>query len=142
LQLQFKQPGLFFLPGNRKNKTMNKIIICLLTLSLVTACKTKPYLEHKANIKIVANKCEGMDETVKMNSNINGERYEFYKCLNANFDESSLFIERRGDTISVKITTMPDNRALFKIILDIDTYPRYNFLEIDGNVMPVIPASL
>jgi hypothetical protein len=77
-----------------------------------------------------------------MNSNINGERYEFNKCLPENFAKENVSYVRQGDTVVVHFENKPNvKQSEFHIILDIDTYPRYNFLTIDGDTFIIVPTS-
>ena len=64
---------------------MNKIIICVLIISILSSCKDQAYLHHKLQFEKVADNCAGGQQSFQMNSNINGERYEFNKCLPENF---------------------------------------------------------
>ena len=76
----------------------------------------------------------------KMNSNLNGERLEFQACLDADFQKAQLTSFRQGDTVVLKFDRTKSQQALYNIILDVDSYPRYYFLSIDGNTFPIVPA--
>jgi hypothetical protein len=120
---------------------MNKAVIFLAISMMIIACKTKPYFNHKMKFKRIADNCTGIDENVSMNSNINGERYTINKCLDAGFDDSRFFIGRQGDTILIRFEDKGGVRNMFEFTVDVDTYPRYNFLSLDGNVTAIVPAS-
>ena len=76
-----------------------------------------------------------------MVSNVAGERYEFEKCLSANFSKDQLMVSRQGDTVMVRFETPTAQVLLYKITLDIDSYPRYNFITIDDETFNVIPSN-
>ena len=53
-----------------------------------------------------------------------------------------LYFSRQGDTIVVHFENKSNvKQSVFHIILDIDTYPRYNFLTIDGDTFIIMPTS-
>jgi hypothetical protein len=91
----------------------------------------------------VTEHCSAVSQKFEMNSNINGERYEFNKCLEDDFSKDQVSSERQGDTVVVKFDKKGNNmkQSEFHIILDIDAYPRYNFLSIDGETYAIVPAS-
>jgi hypothetical protein len=76
-----------------------------------------------------------------MVSNVAGERYEFEKCLGANFTKDMMSVSRKGDTVLVQFPKAAAQTVLNKITLDIDSYPRYNFITIDDETFNVIPAN-
>jgi len=116
------------------------ILIILVTAGWVSACETKPYLKHEIKFKKIREDCNGMDAAFRMNSNINGERYEFQRCLDTDFSKDKFQSLRRGDTVELHFDRTGTQQALYDIIIDIDSYPRYNFLTIDGETFPIIPA--
>ena len=121
---------------------MNKIIISILLISIFVSCETKPYVKHKIRFEKVADVCSGTTEGLQLNSNILGERYEFNKCLPEDFNKDLVNVSRQGDTVVVRFgKNLNKKRADFHIILDIDAYPRYNFLTIDGETFIIVPAS-
>jgi hypothetical protein len=121
---------------------MNKIIICVLAISILSSCKDEAYLHHKIQLEKIADDCSKTQQSFQMNSNINGERYEFNKCLAENFAKENITYTRQGDTVVVHFENRPNaKQSEFHIILDIDTYPRYNFLTIDGDTFIIVPTS-
>lgn len=125
---------------------MSKIFICILMILVFTACKNPPYLHHKLQLEKVADDCSALAQKFEMNSNINGERYEFNKCFPENFTKDNAIFSRQGDTVIVHFNSDSYRNgnvkeAEFHIILDIDTYPRYNFLTIDGDTFIIVPTS-
>lgn len=114
-----------------------------LVLLALAACNIKqdPYLNHKlAKSEKLATGCEAYNAKFSMVSNIVGERYQFQKCLHATYD-GHYTAKRSGDTVVVNFTKTAGPEALYNITLDIDAYPRYNFLTIDGNTFTIIPAA-
>lgn len=120
---------------------MNKITVILSVLLLIS-CKEQHFLHYKIQFEKVAGNCSGVSQKFEMNSNINGERYEFNKCLPENFTKENVTFSRQGDTVVVHFEKKNDiKQSEFHIILDIDTYPRYNFLTIDGDTFIIVPTS-
>ena len=115
---------------------MNKRTLTLLILILsiyIISCDRKPFVEHKLKFEKVADDCKEQQSYFRLNSNFGGERYEFEKCLAADFNEEQLSTERRGDTVMVifKKATENQNNKVYHITLDIDSYPAYHFLTIE-----------
>ena len=106
------------------------------------SCKTKPFIKHELDYKKISDECSGKDPMIKMNSNLNGERYEFEECLDYDFDGKKISVARRGDTVVVSFSKAQQKKArvLFSITLDIDSYPRYNYMTISDNTFPITPA--
>ena len=120
-------------------KILPNIFVAVLIGVFSCDTKTEPYLKHSIEKPEKIGDCSSYDPKYSMTSNIIGERYEFQKCLQANYD-AQYKIERKGDTVAVSFPKSDGPSALFKIILNIDTYPRYNYLSIDGNTVRIIPA--
>lgn len=120
---------------------MNKIILALLVAAnfYFTSCDRKPYVEHKLKFEKVADDCNESQAYFRMNSNFGGERYEFEKCLPADFNKEQLVTERKGDTVlvSFKITPTAQTGNVFHLVLDIDSYPRYNYLTLDDETYSI-----
>ncbi|MGK2863212.1 MAG: hypothetical protein ACSLE0_14875 [Chitinophagaceae bacterium] len=124
---------------------MKKKILIIWLLSgfvFLLSCNRKPFVEHKLKFEKVANDCKEQQSYFRLNSNFGGERYEFEKCLSADFNESQLSTERQGDTVlvSFKIAAPGEIKNVFHITLDIDSYPRYHYLTIDGNTYSISPS--
>jgi hypothetical protein len=114
---------------------MNKIISTCLVLFLLIACDRKPYVEHKVDLEKKADNCAGIQSSFGLNSNFGGERYQFEKCLPAGYDKSLIKSERQGDTVLVSFGIPPggQQQVLYKVTLDIDSYPKYSSIVIDGD---------
>ena len=98
--------------------------------------------EFKIKFEKISDNCSAISQKFEMNSNINGERYEFNKCLSENFTKENLTFARQGDTVIVHFENKSGTKqSEFHIILDIDTYPRYNFLTIDDETFMIVPTS-
>ena len=112
---------------------MNKLIVFLLLIIMI-ACNRKPFVNHKLKLEKVSEDCRELQNFFRLNSNIGGERYEFEKCLPAGFSEDHLTSERKGDTVVVNFnkTSSGQKNVVYKVTLDIDSYPLYSFLTIDG----------
>jgi hypothetical protein len=121
---------------------MRKTIIAACLFVLLFACNRKPYAEHKVKLDKKANDCSSMTPAFRLNSNFGGERYEFEKCLPADYDKSSIVSERHGDTVVVRFALPPGKYqpALFQVTLDIDSYPGYKILKIDEDVYTLTPT--
>ncbi len=116
---------------------MNRAIIFLLILLISISCNRKPFVDHKLKFEKISDNCENLKPSFRMVSNVAGERYEFEKCLNANFTKDMLKVSRQGDTVVVQFPKSTGQTVLDKITLDIDSYPRYNFITIDNETIGV-----
>lgn len=102
---------------------------------------TKPYIEHEVTYKKIADDCARASDQFKMTSNTNGERYILQQCLDADFDKTKMNVERKGDTVVIGFKSTLQQKSLLELTIDIDTYPRYNFLTINENTFSIIPAA-
>jgi hypothetical protein len=124
---------------------MNKRILVsrLLASSIfIMSCERKPFVEHKLKFEKVADDCKEQQSYFRMNSNFGGERYEFEKCLPADFTDGQISSERQGDTVLVRFKNAspgPTNKV-YHITLDIDSYPAYHFVTIDGDTYSISAA--
>lgn len=115
---------------------MNKITIALVFI-LACACNRKPFVNHKLKFERISDNCENLKPSFRMVSNVAGERFEFEKCLATNFTDDMLAVTRQGDTVLVQFPKPSTKGTLFKITLDVDSYPRYNFITVDGETFIV-----
>ena len=120
---------------------MNRLIIFLWILFINISCNRKPFVDHKLKFEKISDNCENLKPSFRMVSNVAGERYEFEKCLDANFTKDMMMVSRQGDTVLVQFPKHSDHSVLNKITLDIDSYPRYNFITIDDQTINVIPSN-
>jgi len=119
---------------------MNKAIVSLLMI-LIFACNRKPFVNHKLKFEKISENCENLKPSFRMVSNVAGERYEFEKCLATNFSKDQINVSRQGDTVLITFEKPQTQVLLYKITLDIDSYPRYNFITIDDETFNVIPSN-
>ena len=83
--------------------------------------------------------CTAMSESIKMISNINGERYEFYSCMDEGFDGKNYTVVRKGDSVIVNFPkTAANKKALCKLILDVDAKPAYQHIILDERELSVV----
>jgi len=120
---------------------MNRALIFLLMLSAVISCHRKPFVRHKLKFEKISDNCENLKPSFRMVSNVAGERYEFEKCLDVNFTRDDADVFRKGDTVVILLSKPARATVLFKLTVDIDSYPRYNFITVDGETFNVIPSN-
>ena len=120
---------------------MRRLFIFFLGLLAIFSCNRKPFVDHKLKFEKISDNCENLKPSFRMVSNVAGERYEFEKCLDANFTKEMMNVSRQGDTVLVQFPKPTGQTVLDKITLDIDSYPRYNFITIDGETISVIPSN-
>ena len=120
--------------GSRVRYTAMMILLILVAIS----CNRKPFVDHKLKFEKISDNCENLKPSFRMVSNVAGERYEFEKCLDANFTKDMMKVSRKGDTVLVQFPKTGGKGILNKITLDIDSYPRYNFITIDNEPIDVI----
>ena len=111
---------------------MNKLTVLFLVIVMI-ACNRKPFVNHKLKLEQVSEDCREQQSYFRSISNIAGERYEFEKCLPAAFNKDNIKTERKGDTVVVNFdrTQASGRPVVYKVTLDIDSYPIYKFLTID-----------
>jgi hypothetical protein len=101
------------------------------------ACNRKPFVDHKLRFEKISDNCENLKPSFRMISNIAGERYEFDKCLSAAFTKDMMQVSRQGDTVLVQFAKPESQTSLYKITLDIDSYPQYHFITVDDETFPL-----
>lgn len=113
--------------------------ILLTAICFLLSCDRKPFVEHKIKFEKVAENCDEVQSYFRMTSNFGGERYEFEKCLAADFNKEQLRTERQGDTVvvSFKKPQAGAGNKVYHITLDIDSYPRYHYLTIDEDTYSI-----
>jgi len=120
---------------------MKRIIPVLVWLYLTSmlSCERKPYVEHKLKFEKVSDDCKDQQSYFRMNANFGGERFEFEKCLSADFGKEQMTTERKGDTVLVNFKTASNDTGskVYHITLDIDSYPSYHYISIDGDVYTI-----
>jgi hypothetical protein len=116
--------------------------ILFLSAAMVVACNRGPFVEHELKFEKVADDCSKRQSYFRLNSNFGGERYEFEECLPADFNKDQLVSERRGDTVVISFRSLSAGQktVVYHITLDIDSYPRYNFLTVGDNTYTIAPS--
>ncbi|HEU4858810.1 MAG TPA: hypothetical protein VFT15_03200 [Chitinophagaceae bacterium] len=107
------------------------------------SCDRKPYVEHKVKEEKVADDCKERQSYFRKISNFGGERYEFEKCLHPEFNGGNEVISwRKSDTVFVafKSPNSASDDKVFHITLDIDSYPEYHYIWIDGDTYSTSPT--
>ncbi|RYY62846.1 MAG: hypothetical protein EOO05_01230 [Chitinophagaceae bacterium] len=118
-----------------------KISLLFFAIVLIVSCSREPFVEHKVSLDETGSDCSKRQPTFKLTSNFGGERFEFQKCLPAGYDEKLITSERKGDTVLVNFNAAKTASGLFQVTLDIDSYPSYHFITIDGETYMVTPTS-
>lgn len=118
------------------------VLLSAVSILFVIGCERKSFVEHKMKMEKTGKNCSKLETSFRMNSNFGGERYEFEKCLPADFDDASVISERSGDTVIVHFGNVAGSQptGVYKVTLDIDSYPLYHFLTIDGDTYTIIPT--
>ena len=116
-----------------------KYAFVIFSSCLLFSCSDS-FINHKLKYEKLGD-CTGYSESIKMISNINGERYEFYSCMDDGFDGKNYTLERKGDSVIVSFPkTATARKMLYKLILDVDAKPRYNHIIIDERPITVVPT--
>ena len=106
----------------------------LLLIILLMACKTQPFVKHSLEFEKIADHCKNQASAISMNSNLNGERFELQSCLDADFKKEQVTSYQPNDTtVMIKFERKNSQQALYKLTIDIDAYPRYSLLILDGD---------
>jgi hypothetical protein len=110
-----------------------KYISLFLLVAIVCSCNNnEAFINHKLDYKKIG-ECTAGEKTINMTSNIAGERYQFEACLNSNFAGDAYTVERHGDSLVVEFQRVDGAKAAFNITLDIDAFPVYDYIVIDGH---------
>lgn len=117
-----------------------KYILLAAIIFLFASCSDAPFINHTLKAEKIG-PCTSGDETIRMEGNINGERYIFNDCLDDNFDGKNYTIVRTGDTLIVKFEKMSKKTALYKITLDVDAKPAYHHITLGGQTIAIAPTN-
>lgn len=111
-------------------KTVYIIASCISIF--LCSCEEGSYIKHELT-GTKKGACADENTAVKMESNINGERYVFEECLPEDFDGKAYDVVRRNDSLFV---TFPQKQAgktaLFTLTLDIQANPVYKCIQLGG----------
>jgi hypothetical protein len=121
---------------------MNKTIILILVfVAGFFACNRKPFVNAKLKFEKLSDDCKSSNQNYfRMVSGFAGERYEFEKCLPESFSKEQMTTSRQGDTVVIKFAASGGKNVLYKMTVDIDSYPKYNFVTVDEDTFIVIPS--
>jgi hypothetical protein len=98
------------------------------------------FINHELKLEKIG-ECADYSPSIKMISNINGERYEFFSCIDDGFDGKNYALVRKGDSVIVDFPkTAAQKKSLYKLILDVDAKPNYHHIILDGREITVVPA--
>ncbi|MBS1512122.1 MAG: hypothetical protein JST86_14835 [Bacteroidetes bacterium] len=119
---------------------MKQLFFIALTVTAMGICScSNAFINQSMQVEKMG-PCTGNKPPIKMNSNINGERYEFMYCLDEDFDSKDYTITRNGDSLLVNFKTPTKQTALFKITLDIDAKPAYHHIKLGDQTIAIVPT--
>lgn len=113
-----------------------KYIVIFFCSFLFFSCSDS-FINHKLQFEKMGD-CTGVAGSVKMISNFNGERYEFYSCIDNGFDGKNYTVERKGDSVIVSFPKSSPDKALYKLILDVDAKPAYRHIILDDRDLTIV----
>ena len=124
---------------NEKQMKPYSNFITIVFIMLLSSCEwsTKPYIEHELDFKKIGDDCQ-VKEGFRITSNTNGERYELEQCLDIDFNKNKMVVERKSDTVLISFKDEGKKKASFSLTIDIDTYPRYNYLTIGSETYQIV----
>ncbi len=118
-----------------------KIVLFFIGVLSLVSCGDEEYFKTNIKLSKLAAGCADKETHFAMESNINGERYNFNVCLEDNYDAKNCSVTKSHDTVFVNFKRAAvTDLVTYKASIDIDTYPRYNYIIIDGNSFVVVPA--
>lgn len=117
---------------------ISKFLIGWYLLLLGYGCQNSihGYLKQDAKVEKLPGNCDNLNEEVKMEADIIGERYEFQKCLEASGNYHYTVVNA-NDTLKVFFRRPAGATALYNITLNIQTEPAYKYVSIDGSTFRV-----
>ena len=115
-----------------------RYFVSLALLALFVSCSNS-FINHELKAERIG-ECTMEKQPVNMNSNINGERYEFDYCLGEGFSDKDYKVERTGDTLFVRFPIPVGKTAMYKLTLDIDAKPAYHLILLGDQIVQVVAA--
>jgi hypothetical protein len=117
-----------------------KSLLFLAAMVFCSCTDDGDFINHTLQAEKAGN-CNAATGKYRMVSNTSGERYIFDLCLANTYNGKDH--TRNGDTIMVSFPTITSGEAsaLYKITLDIDAKPRYNFIKLDDKLIAVLPGN-
>lgn len=115
-----------------------KYILFAIVVLVFAGCTEEPHLKHKLGFTKMADECASGVWDYKLISNTNGERYEFNACLAQTYS-GAYNVTKRGDTLAVDFPadTSQLQSALFKMVLDVDSWPKYTHIYLGSQLLKV-----
>jgi hypothetical protein len=112
-------------------------------LVFLFSCDRGPYAEHNIKLEKVADDCSQRQSYFRVKSDFAQLLYDFEKCLPVDFNKDNVTSERRGDTVVVNFgpTASTASKAVYHVILGIDSYPAYHNITIDGETHGIVPTN-
>ena len=115
---------------------LRSLFILAFTCLLLSACDEGPYLKHELKHEKLQGSCASVNPQISVTVNTAGDRFVYERCLDAAY-AGNYSVERKGDTVVVVTQKTGAKVSPYRVTLDINTYPEYHFLSLDGEVMPV-----
>ncbi len=116
-----------------------KYVLTIVCCCFLFSCSDS-FINHELKYEKLGD-CAGYSQSINMISNINGERYQFFCCMDDNFDGKNYTLVRKGDSVIVDFPkTAAQKKTLFKLVLDVDAKPNYHHIILDGKEITVVPA--
>jgi hypothetical protein len=114
------------------------MILIVLIVILASCDPAKPYINFTLKADKINDDCSQVSAEWTVDANTSGERYVFEYCLKDGFDETTATMDREGDTIVLHLPeAVTDNKAVYKLTLDLDAYPKYNHIQLGDRVIDV-----
>lgn len=116
-----------------------KYLFLVISAGLLFSCSDS-FINHTLKYEKLGD-CAGFSRTIKVLSNINGNRYEFFNCMDDGFNGTNYTVTRKGDSIMVTFSkTAAQKQALFKLTLDVDAKPGYRHMILDDREVNFKPV--
>jgi len=109
-----------------------------LFLLFICSCQNslKGYLKHDSKAEKLSDDCNTIDPRVSVEANIINERYSFQKCLDSS-GSYEYSVGNKDDTLTIRFRPTSGATALYRVIIEVQTEPKYSYVNIDGNVFRV-----
>lgn len=111
------------------------IAVCLL---MFISCQTslKGYLNHDSTTEKLSGDCSEINPQVNVEATILNERYSFQKCLDS-MGSYNYSATNKDDTFTIRFREISGATALYKAIIEVQTEPKYSYVNLYGNVFRV-----
>jgi len=117
-----------------------KLSLFVLLMVVLASCASGPFINYTLTADKIDTDCSKATGECSIDANTAGEQYTFDYCLKDGFDQKNASMERRGDTVVLNLPepSEGDTIALYKLILDVDTDPKYKHIQLgDKRVIDV-----